>query len=69
LTNNQIRSLAAQKGVQLVDLAARTSDDNGLTWRSSADIISDGANIHYSEVVRDWLADQVVSIMRALVPN
>lgn len=67
--NTQIRSLAARRGVRLVDIAARTSDDNGLTWRSSADIISDGANIHYSEGVRDWIADQVVSIMLALVPN
>jgi hypothetical protein len=64
--NTQIRSLAARRGVRLVDIAARTSDDNGLTWRSSADNL-DG--VHYSEAVRDWIADQVVSIMRALVPN
>lgn len=64
--NTQIRSLAARRGVRLVDIAVRTSDDNGLTWRSSADNI-DG--VHYSEGVRDWIAGQVVSIMLALVPN
>jgi lysophospholipase L1-like esterase len=68
-TNNLIRSLAAARGVRLVDLAARTSNDNGFTWRSSADVVPDGSNLHYTETVRNWIADQVVSIMLALVPN
>jgi hypothetical protein len=67
--NDAIRALATSRGVALVDLAGRTSNDNGQTWRSSADVISDGQGVHYSEAVRDWLADQVVSIMLALVPN
>ncbi|HUQ19498.1 MAG TPA: SGNH/GDSL hydrolase family protein, partial [Gemmatimonadaceae bacterium] len=69
LTNNLIRSLAAARGVRLVDIAARTSNDNGFTWRSSADVVPDGSSLHYTETVRDWIADQVVSIMIALVPN
>jgi uncharacterized protein YjdB len=65
--NTQIRAIAVQRGVRLVDLAGRTSDDNGATWRSPlTDNIGDG--LHYSEVIRDWLADQVVSYMLTLVP-
>jgi hypothetical protein len=69
LINNEIRLLATRRGVRLIDLAARTSNDNGLTWKSSSDIVADGAGVHYSEAVRDWIADQVVSIMLSLVPN
>jgi lysophospholipase L1-like esterase len=64
--NTLIRSLAANRSVRLVDLAARTSNDNGLTWKSASDTV-DG--LHYSETVRDWLADQVVSYMLAIVPK
>ena len=64
--NTLIRSLAARRSVRLVDLTARTSDDNGATWRSSSDTV-DG--LHYSEGVRDWLADQVVSYMLVIVPK
>ena len=64
--NNAIRSLAARRAVRLVDITSRTSDDNGANWRNrSADTI-DGT--HYSEAVRDWIADQVVSYMLTLVP-
>jgi lysophospholipase L1-like esterase len=59
--NTLVRAIAVRRGVHLIDLAARTSDDNGATWRSSADHIGD--SIHYSEVVRDWLADQIVSYL------
>ncbi len=64
--NTLIRSLAARRSVRLVDLAARTSNDNGLTWKSSSDTV-DG--LHYSETVRDWLADQVASYMLVIVPQ
>ncbi len=59
--NSRIRTLASSRGVGFIDLTARTSDDNGATWRSSSDHIGD--SIHYSETVRDWLADRVVSYM------
>jgi hypothetical protein len=65
--NTEIRSLASRRGVRLIDLSVRTSDDNSVTWRSSSDNVGDG--IHYSEAVRDWLADQVVSILYATVPK
>jgi lysophospholipase L1-like esterase len=65
--NDQIRALAARRGVRLIDISARTSNDNSLTWKSASDHIGDG--VHYSEAVRDWIADQVVSIMAQLVPN
>lgn len=63
--NTMIRTLAQQKGVRLVDIAAFTSS-NGLTWSSSSMHVGDF--IHYSEAVRDWIADQVVSIMFQLNP-
>jgi hypothetical protein len=59
--NTLVRAMAARRGIHLIDLAARTSDDNGATWRSSADHIGD--SIHYSEVVRDWIADQIVAYL------
>jgi hypothetical protein len=59
--NTRIRSIAVARGVGLVDIAARTSDDNGATWRSASDNVGD--SIHYSEAVRDWIAGQVVTYM------
>lgn len=67
LINQQIRQIAASRSVYLVDLANRTSDDNGGTWRSSADHIGD--LLHYSEAVRDWIAQQVVAYMLAKAPR
>jgi lysophospholipase L1-like esterase len=58
LINDRIRSLAARRGVHLVDLTARTSTDNGASWSNPADHIGDG--IHYSEAVRDWLGNEIV---------
>jgi hypothetical protein len=55
--NDSIRSLARRLSVKLIDLAAYTSADNGRTWRSASYQIGDG--VHYSEMVRDWLASQV----------
>lgn len=67
LVNQQIRQIAASRGVYLIDLAQRTSDDNGLTWRSQLDNVGD--QLHYSEVVRDWLASQVVAYMLTKAPH
>jgi hypothetical protein len=65
--NTLIRSVAASRGVFLVDIASRTSDDNGLTWRNPADNVGD--SIHYSESVRDWIASQVVPYMLSQTPK
>ncbi len=63
--NASIRTLASQKGVRLVDIAAMTSA-NGLTWTDSTMHVGDF--LHYSESVRNAIADQVVSIMLSLTP-
>ncbi len=60
--NARIRTLAASKGVRLVDLSAFVSNDDGVSWKS-ASLYLNGDQLHYSEAVRDWLADQIVSIM------
>ena len=67
LVNQQIRQIAASRGVYLIDLAQRTSDDNGLTWRSKLDHVGD--ELHYSEAVRDWIAGQVVAYMLTKAPR
>jgi lysophospholipase L1-like esterase len=59
--NRRIRELAISQGVILIDLANFTSPDDGLTWRSSS--LHTGDGIHYSEPVREWIADQVVAEM------
>jgi lysophospholipase L1-like esterase len=60
--NARIRALAASTGVRLIDLAAYTSvDGNGLTWKPGYYTV--GNELHYTEAVRDWLADQVVTYM------
>ncbi|MBA2686920.1 MAG: hypothetical protein H0U64_02355 [Gemmatimonadaceae bacterium] len=61
--NAGIRALATSKGVRVIDLASYVSPDNGLTWRSQGLVIQDGVNAHYVESVRDWIADQVATIM------
>lgn len=63
--NSMIRTLASQKGVRLIDIAAQTSA-NGLTWTNSS--LHVGDHLHYSESVRNVIADQVVSIMMAATP-
>lgn len=63
--NSLIRTLAAQKGVRLIDIAALTSA-NGLTWTNSSLHVGDFT--HYSESVRNTIADQVVSIMMGATP-
>jgi lysophospholipase L1-like esterase len=64
--NTLIRALAAELGVHLIDLAEYTSDDNGATWKSPSLNIGDG--IHYTEAVRTWLGNQIVSWMSAKEP-
>lgn len=59
--NRGIRSLATQFGVQLIDLAAFTSNDDGLTWKN--DSLHVGDSRHYAESVRTWIAQQVVGKM------
>ena len=64
--NTLIRALAAELGVHLIDLAEYTSDDNGATWKSPSLNIGDG--IHYTEAVRTWLGNQIVSWMSTNEP-
>jgi len=59
--NNMIRGFQS-KGVKIIDIASFTSSD-GLHWLNSTMHIGD--YIHYSESVRTWIADQVVSLMIA----
>jgi hypothetical protein len=67
LINTQIRQIVASRGVYMVDLAQRTSDDNGYTWRTPDDNVGD--LLHYSEAVRDWIATQVVAYMLTKAPR
>jgi hypothetical protein len=64
--NAQIRKLAGQRGLTLIDLSPFVSDDDGNTWKSPS--LHVGDSIHYSEEVRNWLADQVFSIINANTP-
>ncbi|MEO8194050.1 MAG: SGNH/GDSL hydrolase family protein [Gemmatimonadales bacterium] len=73
--NSKIRTLAQAKGVRLIDIAQFVSNGDGLTWKTSSGNPSyPGAlhvtndELHYSETVRDWIADNVVSIMLGLNP-
>jgi hypothetical protein len=59
--NAAIRVLAAARGVKLIDLAAFTSNDDGATWKSAD--LHVGDSTHYTTVVRQWLAGQVVAHM------
>ncbi|HUQ98221.1 MAG TPA: GDSL-type esterase/lipase family protein [Gemmatimonadaceae bacterium] len=59
--NSMIRTLSA-KGVRVVDLAFFTFSDDGTTWKLPSYHVTND-EYHYSETVRDWLADQIVSIM------
>lgn len=65
--NSKIRTLAQAKGVRLIDISSFTSNGDGLTWKTvSMHLVND--EIHYAESVRDWIADQVVSIMFSTTP-
>ncbi len=64
--NTRIRTLASDLGLHLIDLSNHVSDDNGATWKSPSLNIGDGT--HYTEVVRGWLADQIVAWMDSKSP-
>jgi GDSL-like Lipase/Acylhydrolase. len=64
--NFAIRRLAGQRGLTLVDLSTFVSNDDGNTWKDPS--LNVGDSIHYSEVVRNWLADQVFAIINANTP-
>ena len=66
LLNQQIRQIAS-RGIYLIDLAKRTSDDNGRTWRSPSDHVGD--QLHYREAVRDWIATEVVAYVLTKAPH
>ncbi len=59
--NRAIRTLGLTRGVRFIDLTAYTSNDDGITWKSSS--LHVGDEIHYSESVREWIAQQIISIM------
>jgi adhesin/invasin len=65
--NTLIRGLASAKGVRLIDISQFVSNDDGLTWKSASVHLAND-EIHYSETVRDWIADQIVSVMLAMTP-
>ncbi|HUQ19626.1 MAG TPA: FG-GAP-like repeat-containing protein [Gemmatimonadaceae bacterium] len=60
--NAAIRTLASTRGLRLIDLAALTSADDGLTWRRDT-LHTTGNALHYAEEVRDWAADQLMTIL------
>jgi hypothetical protein len=64
--NAQIRKLAGQRGLTLIDLSPFVSNDDGNTWKSPT--LNVGDSVHYSEEVRNWLADQVFSVINAITP-
>lgn len=63
--NAGIRQLAARTGAHVIDLAAHVSDDDGASWRSAS--LHVGDRLHYTEAVREWLAQQVVWHVHAVV--
>jgi lysophospholipase L1-like esterase len=65
--NSKIRTLAQAKGIRLIDLSQFVSNDDGLTWKTAAMHVTND-ELHYSESVRAWIADQVASIMLQLNP-
>ncbi|HEX6575267.1 MAG TPA: Ig-like domain-containing protein, partial [Gemmatimonadaceae bacterium] len=65
--NSKIRALAQAKGVRLIDIASFVSNDDGLTWKSASLHLAND-ELHYSESVRDWIADGIVAVMLQLSP-
>jgi adhesin/invasin len=64
--NAAIRSKFLAKGVNLIDIEAMTSNDNGATWKSASTHVGD--SLHYSEAIRAQIADAVVNVLLALTP-
>ena len=65
--NSKIRTLAQAKGVRLIDISAFVSNDDGLTWKNPSLHVNND-ELHYSEAVRSWIADQIASVMLQLNP-
>lgn len=57
--NRGIRQLVQSRKLTLLDLSAYTSSDDGTTWRNPSLHIGDG--IHYTEPVREWIAEQIAA--------
>jgi hypothetical protein len=72
--NDQIRAKFGAKGARVLSIDSFTSNDKGLTWKSACTngvmttACHVGDSLHWAEVVRDWIADNVVSIMSQLTP-
>src|SRR5688572_22620079 len=64
--NAAIRAKFQPKGVNVIDIAGMTSNDDGATWRHPR--LHVGDSVHYAEEVRDVIADRIVSILMALTP-
>ena len=64
--NAAIRAKFLPKGVNVIDIASMTSNDDGATWKSAS--LHVGDSLHYAESVRNLIADAVVSILLALTP-
>jgi hypothetical protein len=62
--NAAIRAKFQAKGVNVIDIAGMTSNDDGATWRRSSLHVGDA--VHYAEEVREVIADRIVAIMLAL---
>jgi hypothetical protein len=64
--NAAIRAKFLPKGVNLIDISAMTSNDDGATWKSAS--LHVGDSLHYAESVRNLIADAIVNILLALTP-
>jgi hypothetical protein len=64
--NAAIRAKFLPKGVNLIDIAQMTSNDDGATWKNAS--LHVGDSLHYAESVRNLIADAVTSILLALTP-
>lgn len=64
--NPRIRELLAETGVTLIDLAAYTSPDDGLTWRYPSFSVTPPDDVHYRYVVRVWLAREILAVITRL---
>lgn len=58
ITNNLLRELASARGAILIDTCGLVSNDNGLSWKSSA-YHTDG--IHFSALTCDLVAAEIIS--------
>lgn len=66
--NDLLRTLASEEGVGLIDLVEHVSDDNGVSWKNSTFHL-EGDAVHYSEEVRQWIAEQMVTRIEEVIFN